>query len=124
VASEDLDRYKTEVLPREENVTRHKRQILLGDYRRKLNIETQEALTRVSKCVWSVSVTWGCCGVTLGRNSRRRCCRLAGGVPSPIDLAAAIVETKIEAGPERRTMAIICWVKMIGQMKCVVISDP
>jgi len=46
VASEDLDRYKTEVLPREENVTRHKRQILPGDYRRKLKIETQEALTR------------------------------------------------------------------------------
>ncbi len=46
VASEDLDRYKTEVLPREENVRRHKRQILPGDYRRKLKIETQEALTR------------------------------------------------------------------------------
>lgn len=46
VASEDLDRFKTEVLPREENVTKHKRQILPGDYRRKLKIETQEALTR------------------------------------------------------------------------------
>ncbi len=46
MASQDLDRYKTEVLPREENVAKHKRQILPGDYRRKLKIETQEALTR------------------------------------------------------------------------------
>lgn len=44
-ASQGLDRYKTEVLPREENVTRHKRQVLPGDHRRKLKIETQEALT-------------------------------------------------------------------------------
>jgi Sulfotransferase domain len=46
VETEDLDRYKTEVLPRKEDVTKHKRQILPGDYRRKLKIETQEVLTR------------------------------------------------------------------------------
>lgn len=46
VETEGLDRYKTEVLPRKEDVTKHKRQILPGDYRRKLKIETQEMLTR------------------------------------------------------------------------------
>ncbi len=46
VEPEDRDRFKAAVLPREENVAKHKRQILPGDYRRKLKIETQEALTR------------------------------------------------------------------------------
>lgn len=46
VSQGDFDRYRTAVLPCEEDVTKHRRQMLPGDFRRKLKIETQEAVTR------------------------------------------------------------------------------
>jgi len=46
VSQDDINRYKTAVLPCQEDITKHKRQVLPGDFRRKLAIETQEALTQ------------------------------------------------------------------------------
>ncbi len=46
MSQDDINRYKTAVLPCHEDVNKHKRQVLPGDFRRKLEIETQEAVTR------------------------------------------------------------------------------
>ncbi len=46
MSQDDINRYKTAVLPCYEDVNKHKRQVLPGDSRRKLEIETQEAVTR------------------------------------------------------------------------------